>query len=114
MDERLPRSRLDRVHRVNRRLFNANVVLALLVELAALAALAYWGLVLVWLLTAALFRISSLASITAAIAAPPMALYFLGNWPEAWVMFPIAALLIWRHRANIRKLLAGEERKIGR
>ena len=72
------------------------------------------GLVLVWLLTAALFRISSLASITAAIAAPPMALYFLGNWPEAWVMFPIAALLIWRHRANIRKLVAGEERKIGR
>jgi glycerol-3-phosphate acyltransferase PlsY len=72
------------------------------------------GLVLVWLLTAALFRISSLASITAAIAAPPMALYFLGNWPEAWVMFPIAALLIWRHRGNIRKLLAGEERKIGR
>jgi len=51
---------------------------------------------------------------TAAIAAPPMALYFLGNWPEAWVMFPIAALLIWRHRANIRKLLAGEESKIGR
>jgi len=28
-------------------------------------------------------------------------------------LFPIAALLIWRHRENIRKLLAGEERKIG-
>jgi len=29
-------------------------------------------------------------------------------------MVPIAALLIWRHRENIRKLLSGEERTIGR
>src|SRR5438093_12158481 len=71
------------------------------------------ALVLVWLLMALLFRISTLAGLTAAIAAPPLALYFLGNWPEAWAMFAIAALLLWRHRANIRKLLAGEERKIG-
>jgi glycerol-3-phosphate acyltransferase PlsY len=40
-------------------------------------------------------------------------LYILGNWPEAWALFPIAALLIWRHRGNIRKLLAGKERRIG-
>jgi len=71
------------------------------------------ALVFVWLTMAMLFRISSLAALTAAIAAPPLALYFLGDWPEAWAMFPIAALLIWRHRANMRKLLAGEERKIG-
>lgn len=71
------------------------------------------ALVLVWALMAAFFRISSLASLTGAIAAPPIALYFLGNWPEAWAMFPIAALLIWRHRANIAKLVAGEERRIG-
>jgi glycerol-3-phosphate acyltransferase PlsY len=72
------------------------------------------GLVFVWLLMAALFRMSSLASLTAAIAAPPMAFYFLGNWPEAWVMIPVAALLIWRHSANIRKIFEGEESKIGR
>jgi glycerol-3-phosphate acyltransferase PlsY len=30
------------------------------------------------------------------------------------VMVPIAALLFWRHRANIRQLLAGKERTIGR
>ena len=71
------------------------------------------ALVSVWLLMALFFRISSLAGLTAAIATPPLALYFLGNWPEAWAMFAIAALLLWRHRANIRKLLAGEERKIG-
>jgi len=28
-------------------------------------------------------------------------------------LFPIAALFVWRHRENIRKLLAGEERRIG-
>jgi acyl phosphate:glycerol-3-phosphate acyltransferase len=68
----------------------------------------------VWLLVAIVFRISSLASLAAAVAAPLLGLYFLGNWPEAWALFPIAALLIWRHRANIRKLLTGEERAIGR
>ncbi len=67
----------------------------------------------IWLVVALLFRMSSLASLVAAIAAPPLAFYFLGNWPEAWALFPIALLLFWRHRANIRKLLAGEERRIG-
>jgi len=67
----------------------------------------------VWLAFALLFRMASLASIAAAVAAPPLGLYFIGNWPEAWALFPIAVLLIWRHRENIRKLLAGQERKIG-
>jgi glycerol-3-phosphate acyltransferase PlsY len=47
------------------------------------------------------------------VTAPLLGLYILGNWPEAWALFPIAALLIWRHRENIRKILAGEERRIG-
>jgi glycerol-3-phosphate acyltransferase PlsY len=68
----------------------------------------------IWLVVALLFRMASLASLAAAVAAPPLGLYILGNWPEAWALFPIAALLIWRHRVNIRKILAGEERKIGR
>lgn len=67
----------------------------------------------VWLVIAVAFRISSLASIVSAIAAPPLGFFFLGNWPEAWVLIPIALLLLWRHRANIRKLLAGTESKIG-
>ncbi len=67
----------------------------------------------VWLVFALLFRIASLASIAAAVAAPPLGLYFIGNRPEAWALFPIALLLIWRHRENIRKLMAGQERKIG-
>lgn len=67
----------------------------------------------VWLVVAFAFRFSSLAAIAAAIATPPLGFYFLGNWPEAWALIPIALLLVWRHRANIRKLLAGNEAKIG-
>jgi glycerol-3-phosphate acyltransferase PlsY len=72
------------------------------------------ALLVVWLAFALLFRIASLASIAAAVAAPPLGLYFIGNGPEAWALFPIALLLLWRHRENIRKLLAGQERRIGR
>ena len=73
------------------------------------------GIVLaaIWLAAALLFRMASLASLAAAVAAPPLGLYFIGNWPEAWALFPIAALLVWRHRQNIRKILAGQERRIG-
>jgi len=67
----------------------------------------------IWLVVALITRMSSAASLAAAIAAPFVGLYFLGNWPEAWVLFPIAALLVWRHRGNIQKILAGQERRIG-
>ena len=79
-------------------------------------ALAVWlgvALLGVWLAFALVFRMSSLASMAAAVAAPPLGLYFIGNGPEAWALFPIALLLISRHRENIRKLLAGQERRIG-
>jgi glycerol-3-phosphate acyltransferase PlsY len=71
------------------------------------------GLMAVWLVIATAFRFSSLAALVTAIAAPPLGFYFIGNWPEAWALIPIAALLFWRHRANIGKLIAGEERRIG-
>ena len=71
------------------------------------------ALLAIWLAFALLFRIASLASLAAAIAAPALAMYFLGNGPKAWALIPIALLLIWRHRANVRRLLAGHESKIG-
>lgn len=71
------------------------------------------ALVAVWLMLALLFRIASLASLAAALSAPPLALYFIGSGPETWSLLAIALLLVWRHRDNIRKLLAGQERKIG-
>src|SRR5271170_6302832 len=51
------------------------------------------------------------ASLAAAVAAPPLALYFIGNRPESWALFPIALLLVWRHRGNIRKIRSGQERR---
>jgi acyl phosphate:glycerol-3-phosphate acyltransferase len=71
------------------------------------------SLMIVWLVVALVFRFSSLASIVAAIVAPPLGFYFIGQWPEAWALIPIALLLLWRHRVNIRKLFAGTETKIG-
>ena len=71
------------------------------------------ALCVLWLIAACSRACPRLPSLTAAIGAPLLGFYFLGNWPEAWALFPIAALLIWRHRENIRKLFAGEERRIG-
>src|SRR5215470_5249080 len=53
-------------------------------------------LLVIFLAMAVAFRMASLASIAAAVAAPALGLYFLGNAPEAWALFPIAGLLIWR------------------
>ena len=71
------------------------------------------ALAVIWLLVVLAFRMSSLASLVAAAATPPLGFYFLGFWPESWVLVPIALLMFWRHRVNIRKLIAGEERRIG-
>ena len=56
----------------------------------------------------------SVGSMAAALACPFFALYFFwGNWP-AWAMCAIAGLTVfWAHRANLARLRAGEERKLG-
>ena len=78
----------------------------------------HWPLALalaaLWLIMAVGFKISSLASLTAATLMPIGMFYVMGNAPVAWSTVPIAALLFWRHRNNIRQLLAGKERVIGR
>ena len=71
-------------------------------------------LAVVWLVIAVGFRISSLAALTAAALMPIGMFYLTGNTLTAWAMVPIAALLFWRHRTNIRQLLDGKERAIGR
>ena len=60
------------------------------------------------------FKISSLAALTAALLLPLGGFFVFGNSTTAWALVPIAALLFWRHRANIRQLVAGRERTIGR
>jgi glycerol-3-phosphate acyltransferase PlsY len=74
------------------------------------------GLVLtiVWLTMAFGFRISSLAALTTAVLLPLGIFYTMGAGAYAWVGAAIALLLFWRHRANIRQLLSGRERTIGR
>ena len=72
------------------------------------------ALAVVWAVMALGFKISSLAALTAALLAPLGAFYVFGNTLDAWIWVPIAALLFWRHRANIRQLIEGRERPIGR
>ena len=81
-----------------------------------LLAAAWWlGLatVLVWLGTAIATRISSAGAIAACAAAPLIAAV-AGRWDLALFAAGIAALVIWRHKANIERLLAGTEPRIGR
>ena len=66
-----------------------------------------------WLIIAAFFRYSSLASIVAAVFAPFYQLLIWGGGPTAVAVTITGLLLVWRHSANIRKLLAGTESKLG-
>jgi glycerol-3-phosphate acyltransferase PlsY len=65
-----------------------------------------------WLATAAVARISSLAALVAAAGAPLAAL-LMGQGAVAAAAALMAALVVWRHRANIARLRAGTEPRIG-
>lgn len=82
----------------------------------ALAALSWQlggVLALVWLVVAVASRRSSLAAICAAVAAPLAAYGFFGWGAATPAAAAMAVLLVWRHRSNIAKLLAGTEPPIG-
>jgi acyl phosphate:glycerol-3-phosphate acyltransferase len=66
-----------------------------------------------WALTAALTRISSLSALVAAALAAVWA-WALGHADMTLLILVLAALVIIRHHANITRLLAGTEPKIGR
>jgi glycerol-3-phosphate acyltransferase PlsY len=66
-----------------------------------------------WLLMAKVFRISSLAAIAAAAAAPFYAWLFAESTPLLVMVCVISIMLLWRHRTNIQRLLGGAEGKIG-
>jgi acyl phosphate:glycerol-3-phosphate acyltransferase len=83
---------------------------------------------LVWLATAWAFRYVSLASCTAAVALPLLVLAWgaasarftagagtlpAGFWPFVVVTALLGALVVIKHRANIQRLLAGNENRIG-
>jgi glycerol-3-phosphate acyltransferase PlsY len=71
------------------------------------------GTLATWLIIALFFRYSSLAALVAAVFAPFFTALVLGFGVYAAAVLAIAALLVWRHAENIRKLLAGTESRIG-
>jgi glycerol-3-phosphate acyltransferase PlsY len=71
------------------------------------------GACLTWLVIAAAFRISSLAALVALALSPVYALIF-ATPAHALAALILAVLGIARHHANIRRLLKGEEPKIGK
>jgi glycerol-3-phosphate acyltransferase PlsY len=66
-----------------------------------------------WLACAFLFRFSSLAALIAA-AASPLVLFAMGKPTFALAGLFMTALIFIRHRANIERLMKGEEPKIGK
>ncbi|MFY9513305.1 MAG: glycerol-3-phosphate 1-O-acyltransferase PlsY [Rubrivivax sp.] len=66
-----------------------------------------------WVLVAAFFRYSSLASLVAAAFAPFYQALIWGVEPALLAIAVMSLLLVWRHEGNIRKLLAGTESKLG-
>ena len=67
----------------------------------------------IWLATVAITRYSSLAALVAAATAPLVTWWLLGNIETTVTVAVMCALLIYRHKSNIRKLLAGREHRIG-
>lgn len=67
-----------------------------------------------WLVVALISRYSSLSSLTASTLAPFYMWYFTNSYTYAYTITAMSALLIYRHRENIKKLLAGNESKIGK
>jgi glycerol-3-phosphate acyltransferase PlsY len=65
-----------------------------------------------WLIVAVFLRYSSLAALIAALFAPVYFVFLFGIQPMALAIFLMSALLIWRHRSNIKNLLNGTEGRL--
>ena len=78
-----------------------------------LAPLVGLGLFAFWWAVVLVSRYTSLGAI-AVMLVSPLAFYFSGQ-PLPYVLYTIlgGALVLWRHRENIRSLLKGTERKVG-
>ena len=67
----------------------------------------------VWVAVAAITRYSSLAAIVAGVFAPFCQILVWEGGPIAAAVTVMGALLVWRHRVNLQKLLKGTESKLG-
>jgi len=71
------------------------------------------GTIATWLIIAFFFRISSLAALISAVFAPVFCYLLYGLHPITAAVTAIALLIIYRHKTNIRNLIAGTEGRIG-
>ena len=67
----------------------------------------------VWLVVVVASRYSSLGALVASVVAPVAVYAFVGAGPVFVASLAMSAVLVWRHEANIRKLLAGTESRLG-
>jgi glycerol-3-phosphate acyltransferase PlsY len=67
----------------------------------------------IWLAVVAVTRYSSLAALVAAAAAPFLTWWLLGKAVLTLTVAVMCAVLIFRHKSNIQKLLAGSEGRVG-
>ena len=70
--------------------------------------------ILIWIMVAAIWRISSLAALVAAAFAPVYAVFFLGFEASTLAVLIMSLMLIWRHKSNIASLIAGQETRLGK
>jgi len=70
------------------------------------------AMIATWIGSALVFRYSSLAALLAAVGAPLFVWWWLPELPYLLMSLLLTILLLWRHRANIRRLLRGEEDRI--
>ena len=66
-----------------------------------------------WLIVAFFFRYSSLAAIVASVFAPVYFFFLFGIKAALPAVVLMSGLLVWRHRENITKLMAGTESRLG-
>ena len=85
--------------------------------MAALIPPAFGVTVITWLLVFFLSRYVSMASIAAALILPVAKIFTVSGptrWPLVAFTSALAALAVWRHRANIERLKAGTEHRINK
>ncbi len=67
----------------------------------------------IWVAVVAASRYSSLGALVASVLAPVVVFFLLGAGPLLLSTVVMSVVLVWRHQANIGKLLRGEESRLG-